>query len=205
MTRLILVRHGESEANQRGIYTGQLDYDLTDTGREQASMIASYLVTHELIDHVYSSDLSRTVNTARPTAEQLELSIHTDSRLREIDLGSWSGTPLKGKEDSDPEAFRLLNEDFSHMRYPGGEYIPDVYDRVVECISEIAEKYPDRTVMIATHGGVIRAFYAFAEGYSREEVGCAKGTISNASIHIFDWNEGKATTRVFNFTDHLIK
>ncbi len=205
MTRLILVRHGESEANEKGIYTGQLDLDLSQAGKEQAQLAASYLVTHELIDHVYSSDLSRAYNTAKATADLLELSVHTDSRLREIDLGSWAGTPLKGKEDSDPEAFRLMKEDFSHMQYPNGEYVPDVYDRVVECISEIAEKYPDQTIMIAAHGGVIRVFYAFAEGYSREEVGLAKGVISNASIHVFEWNDGKATTRVFNFTDHLNK
>ncbi len=205
MTRLILVRHGESEANEKGIYTGHLDFDLSDAGREQAQMAASYLVTHELIDHVYSSDLLRAYNTAKATADLLELSIHTDPRLREADLGDWAGTPLKGKEDSDPEAFRALKEDPSHMQYPGGEYIPDFYDRVIECISEIVEMHPNRTIMIAAHGGTIRALAAYASGYSREEMGLFKDPISNASIHIFEWNEGKAEIRVFNFTDHLNK
>ena len=162
-------------------------------------------MTHEVIDHVYASDLIRAVNTAKPTADMLELSIHTDPRLREVDLGDWSGTPLLGKEDTDPEAFRLKNEDPSHMRYPGGEYIPEYYDHVVECITEIAEKHPDRTVLIAAHGGTIRAFSAFVAGYTREEMGCFKEPIGNASIHIFEWNEGKAIPRVLNFTDHLTK
>ena len=205
MTRLILVRHGESEANALKIFTGQLDYDLSEEGKEQAKMVASYLVTHEVIDHVYASDLIRAVHTADPTAAMLDLPVHTDSRLREVDLGDWSGTPLLGKEDSDPETFRLRKEDPSHVRYPNGEYMPEFYDRVIAGITEIAEKYPDQTVMIATHGGAIRAFSAFAAGYSREEMACFRDPISNASIHIFEWNSGKATPVVANFTDHLTK
>ena len=205
MTRLILVRHGESQANALKIFTGHLDYDLSEEGKAQAQMAASYLVTHEVIDHIYSSDLIRAIHTAEPTARMLDLSIHTDSRLREVDLGDWSGTPLLGKEDSDPETFRQKAEDPSHIRYPNGEYIPEYYDHVVECISEIAEQHPEQTIMIAAHGGTIRAFAAFASGYSREEMGMFKDTISNASIHIFEWNEGKASIRLFNFTDHLNK
>ena len=205
MTRLIFVRHGESEANALKIFTGHLDYDLSEEGRAQAKMAASYLATHEVIDHIYASDLLRAIHTAEPTAKMLDLSIHTDPRLREVDLGDWSGTPLLGKEDSDPETFRQKAEDPSHVRYPNGEYLPDFYDRVVECVTEIAEKYPDQTVMIAAHGGTIRAFSAFAAGYTREEMGMFTDPISNASIHIFEWNEGKAIPRVANFTDHLNK
>ena len=205
MTRLILVRHGESQANALKIFTGHLDYDLSEKGFAEAEMVASYLVPREVIDHVYASDLIRAVHTAEPTARALGLSIHTDARLREVDLGDWTGTPLTGKEDSDPENFRKKQEDPSHFRYPNGEYLPEYYDHVIECITEIADKYPDQTILIAAHGGTVRAFCAFASGYSREEMSSFGAPIVNASINIFEWNGTKATPLVLNFTDHLKK
>lgn len=202
MTRLILLRHGESVNNLYRLGTGQSDVALTDLGKKQAEQAASYLATHELIDHIYSSDLIRCVETARPTAEKLGLSIHTDKRLREVDLGDWAGMPIDERKTRTPEAYRLWKEDHAHMQYPNGEYYPDAYDRMVECVTEIAERHPDRTILISTHGGMIRAFEAFAMGYSREETNHVSGSC-NASIHIYEWNDGKATLRTRELTDHL--
>ena len=81
MTRLILIRHGESEYNLIRRYTGQSDIDLTDKGRLQASITGEYILANYKIDEIWSSDLRRAIDTARPIAEPLGLPIKTDKRL----------------------------------------------------------------------------------------------------------------------------
>ena len=203
MTRLILLRHGESEANAKGILAGQTDFELTEKGRQQASEAAAFLATHESIDHIWSSDLSRAVDTAKPTADLLELSIHTDSRLREVDTGSWAGLSREERCARYPELSEEFKQNPSQFRYPDGESCPEVYDRVVEVIGEIAEQYPNECVLIVSHAGAIARFEAFAAGYSREESFGVVEPSKNAAIHIYEWSNGKAELRARNITDHL--
>lgn len=89
MTKLLFVRHGESIYNNASKFTGQKDIPLTELGEKQAEVTGKFLWENYPIDAVYSSDLSRAVNTAKPLADKLGLPIHTDPRFREIDLGEW--------------------------------------------------------------------------------------------------------------------
>lgn len=202
MTRLILVRHGQSEANAQGIGAGQLDYPLTELGRHQAELTAAYLAEHERVDVIYASDLRRAYDTALPLAKRLGLTVHTDPALREIHSGLFAGMRFSERNERFPEEIARLRSDFSHMRYPKGEYIPEVYDRVVGCISRIAQQHEGECVLIATHAGAVRMFQAFAEGFSREEAGNASSG-DNASLHIYEWDSARASVLVHNFTDHL--
>lgn len=203
MTRLILIRHGESEANLKEIGAGQIDYPLTELGHRQAELAASYLLANEKIDAIYSSDLQRAYNTARPVAEALHLPIVTDRRLREIDTGSWAGITFSERTRRFPELARILKEDYSHMRFPDGESISEVYARVVSCICEIAEKHDGQTVLIASHAGAIRTFLAYANGYASDEVGNIRTGGENANIHIHEWDKGKIRIVLSYFNGHL--
>lgn len=202
MTRLILLRHGESTTNLSGIGTGQTDVPLTEKGHRQAHLAAKYLLEHEHIDAVYSSDLQRTVNTALPTAKALGLEIKTYAALREMDIGKWVGLSKEERTKLYPEESKTFAENFSTLKFPDGEYVPDVYDRVTECVRKIAEENHGKTVLIATHAGAIRVFIAFAQGYSRLESGIIKGC-DNAAINIFGWEDGKAFPIELNLTSHL--
>ena len=205
MTRLILVRHGQSFANLERISSGQLDFPLTELGHKQAKAIANALLSNHHIDVIYASDLRRAVDTATPTAEQLGLPIHTDRRLREIDTGEWAGLPFEVREARNPNEYRTLREDYSHMRFPGGESIAEVYRRVVECVLEITKKHNGQCVMITAHAGALRTFAAYVHGFAEDEVGLSPASGENASIQIYDYNEA---TSQFNCvlpitTDHL--
>lgn len=202
MTRIILLRHGESVANAKRIGTGQTDVALTELGIKQARLAADYLLTHEKIDRVYSSDLQRTRNTARPTAEALGLDITEFSALREMDIGDWVGLTPEERKKIYPEESRIFTENFSLLRYPNGEYVPEVYDRVVDCVSRIARENEGKTVLIATHAGAIRVFHAFAVGLSRLETGLTVGC-ENASINIYGFEGGRAFPIETNITAHL--
>ena len=86
MTKLILIRHGERVFNLKARYTGQTDVPLTEKGIEQAKITAEYILKNYKIDAVYSSDLARAIDTARPVAEPLGLKIKTDNGVWEAEL-----------------------------------------------------------------------------------------------------------------------
>ena len=78
MTTIILVRHAESDANGSGFFAGQLDIPLSDRGREQARRTANYMAKTYQVDKIYSSDLSRAYDTAKPIAEMFGLEIEKE-------------------------------------------------------------------------------------------------------------------------------
>ena len=202
MTRLILIRHGESEGNVRKIGSGQSDVVLTERGYLQAELAAKYLLLKEKIDAIYSSDLQRAYNTVLPVAKALRMDITKYSDLREMDIGKWVGLTAEERTAKYPAEAQIFNENFSLLRFPDGEYVPDVYDRVVNCISDIAKKNDGKTVLVATHAGAIRVFHAHAIGLSRLETGKTKGC-ENTSINIYGYEDGKFFPIETNITAHL--
>ena len=81
-TKIIIIRHGFSETNKSKKFTGQMDIGLSDVGKKQAELVSSYLYDNYKIDKIYSSDLSRAVNTIKPLADKLGTSVVTNKGLR---------------------------------------------------------------------------------------------------------------------------
>lgn len=202
MTRLILVRHGQSLANAQHIFAGHADYDLSELGHTQARLVADYLSAHEAIDAIYASDLLRAYHTATPTAERLGLPIVKDTLLREIYAGKWDGLPVRELEERFSEDFHLWKTDYSHVRPTDGESIPEVYRRIVPHICELARQNDGTCILLATHATVVRSFDAFAHGFGAEETGKVPFA-SNASLNIFTYENGTVTPVQSDFTEHL--
>ena len=164
MTRILLVRHGESESNILGTFTGQMDAPLSALGHTQAECTAAFLLENYLVDAVYSSDLSRAYHTALHTAEKLGLQVQTDKRLREIYGGQWQDMLFSELSSTHPEEYALWQQDMGNSRCPGGESVAELADRVWECVTDICEGNPEKTVLIATHATPIRAIQWKAAG-----------------------------------------
>lgn len=167
-TELWLVRHGESKGNTGGILQGQKDYPLSDHGRQQAAAIAGRL-RKERLTACYCSDLERAQETAEIIAALAGLDPIIDPRLREIDVGLWSGLT------SDEIASRHADEwktwqnrrDPKHKR-GGGESYHDLATRVVPAFNELAARHPGGRVLIVSHGGSLNAYLASTLGMSLE-------------------------------------
>ncbi len=202
MTRLILIRHGQSLANAQRIFAGHSDFDLSELGHTQARLAADYLTTHESIDAIYASDLLRAYHTATPTAERLGLSVIKDPLLREIYAGAWDGKYVSELERDYAEDFLLWKTDYSHVRPTEGESIPEVFCRIVPHICELAAKHDGETLLIATHATVVRSFDAFAHGFGATETGKVNFA-SNASLNIYTYEQGKLRPEASDFTEHL--
>ena len=202
MTKLILVRHGQSLANAGLIFAGHSDFDLSELGHTQASLVADYLVSHEKISAIYSSDLLRAYHTATPTAERLSLPIVSDTTLREIYAGNWDGLTFDDIAANYAEDYRVWREDLSHARPTGGESIPEVYRRVVPRILEHAHRHDGETILITTHATVVRSFHAYANGFSDGEMGKVR-FCGNAAINLYEIEGDTVRELCYDFNEHL--
>ena len=160
--KLYLVRHGESESNRRGYFAGQLDAPLTELGHRQAECVSTFF-RDIAVDAVYSSSLSRAMDTARPTAEMLGLSVIPEPGMREVFAGEWEGLPFSELESKSPEQYKVWNTDIGYVCVPGGETVKEAALRAQASLIKIAEARPQETVVVAAHGGIIRALLALWE------------------------------------------
>lgn len=202
MTRLILLRHGQSEANRDIWFAGHTDAALTDLGRRQAQAAAAYLRANEQIDAVFSSPLRRAADTAAPTAEAFSLPVLPMQDLREIFAGVWEGMP-----------FSLLNiryaldrarwfNDLPNARCTGGETVAQVFDRVTEAVRHLALAHEGKTILLASHWTPILCVMTMAQGHDVTQIQkCIEP--KNASIQIIRFENGGFCPERLNLTEHL--
>ena len=203
MTRIIMIRHGQSIANEKHLFAGHSDFDLTDLGRKQASLAAEYLKKNEpSISAIYASDLKRAFNTALPIGEALGITVIPDTQLREIFAGQWEALSFEYIAENYVEAFGVWKNDYSNACPVDGESTADVYRRIIPYVLSVAEKHPDSTVVLATHATVVRAVEAWAQGYSAEESGKVS-FCQNAALNIYRIENGKAEVERSCILDHL--
>jgi len=199
VTRLILIRHGESEFNLTRRYTGQLDVALTEKGITQAKITADYILNNYKIDSVYSSDLSRAVETAKPIADALGLKIKTDARLREIFAGEWQGMYFSEVMEKYTDEYTRYKADKTNERTRGGEGMPDVMKRTLAAVSEIAEANDGKTVLISTHNGPLMTLEVPLLNISLNDI----YSLSNNSITEIEYDNGSLKLIKLGFDEHL--
>lgn len=158
MTTILLVRHGQSDSNATKTLTGQIDSQLSQIGLMQAEIVSKYLSKNYKIDKIYSSDLTRAVQTLLPLSKLLNIDIIKTSKFREMDCGYWQG--LKISELLKNELYlKWKNEDFT-ISSPNGESFVDVQKRAYDYLLEIAKENNGKTIAVSLHGGPIRMLMA---------------------------------------------
>lgn len=170
-TTIYMIRHGESEANERDAFLGHHDLPLTATGRRQAQMTADFLTGHvQKPDVIYSSDLSRAYETAMATAKHVQLPIITDQGLREINAGLWENVTFAELREKFPKSFGIWQENIGLAQCDGGETVRQLQTRVVAAITRIAKKHENSVVFLFTHATPIRIVAAHCLGKSLGEL-----------------------------------
>ena len=164
MTTFILIRHGQSVANLNLIFAGHYDADLSELGHKQAKCTADAVVGRFKIDKIYSSDLLRAYNTARPISEATGVGIVPDMAFREIFAGEWEGRPFEELKEVYKEDFFVWRNDICNSRCTGGESMVEVGERFCARVKELAAENDGKTVVITTHAAAIRAFMATCTG-----------------------------------------
>ncbi len=164
-TPLLLVRHGETPWNAAGRWQGHGDPGLSDAGRAQARELAEALVAEggEAWHRVIASDLARARETAEVLASRLGLPLEFDARLRELDVGSWTGLRRDEIEERDPDVLRDFESGEPSVRPGGGESRLEIRRRARDCVRDLVRRHARRRLIVVTHLGVIRALVPGAE------------------------------------------
>lgn len=157
--KLLLARHGETPWNVEGRSQGHSDIPLNERGLSQAKRLAERLSDIDLAA-VYCSDLGRAVSTATAvTHGRAGLEPTTDSRLRELGLGTWEGLHTSEIEERHQEERREWLESPASFRPPGGETLPEVQERMIAAMDDIAAaQAPEDIVLVVGHGYALIAW-----------------------------------------------
>ncbi len=157
MTRLLLIRHGESEANNKGFFAGQYDAPLMPKGIEQAKKTAEYIIKKYSPDKIYASDLKRAYSTAEPISKLTGIDIIPDRGLREIYAGKWQTMKFDDLENEFAEDYGLWLNDIGNACCTDGESVKELGERAMATLAAIAKDSDGKTVAVATHATPIRA------------------------------------------------
>jgi len=183
-TRLLLIRHGETPWNAAGRWQGHANPGLTEQGRAQALAVARALATEARRpwSHIVASDLARAQQTAAPIASLLHLSIVSDPRLRELDVGSWSGLTRRQIEERDPETLLAFESGEPTIRPGGGESRIEIRTRALDFVRDLADRRSGESVIVVTHLGVIRALAPGAEPTNASRIEVAAEEIAARGV-----------------------
>ncbi len=198
--KLLLTRHGETDFNLALRYQGQSDIPLNQTGMRQAEQIAKRL-SREKIDALYSSDLSRAVDTARTIAEPHQIEIVKDSRWRELSFGAWEGLSYEEMNAGWRDLVTSWYADPVRTSTPSGETLTQLAARVNSALDELKRKHKDETVLLVAHSGTIQTLLCLALGVDLKR--CRQFRVSQASLTSVGFYEDNAILNLFNDVSHL--
>lgn len=190
MTRLILVRHGETEWNRQLRFQGQVDVPLNATGHEQAQRVARRLAQGE-VHRVVSSDLSRARQTAAPLAELLARRGGPDplesAALREQSFGLVDGMSVDEIKRQHPEAWNQWVGFQADYAFDGGESTHRFHARVLLGLRELVDAHAGQTLVVVTHGGVLDMVWRSARALSLHgprETHIPNGGVNQVQVHV---------------------
>lgn len=154
--RLLLARHGESEANRRDVFLGRTDSPLTAEGKAQVEALARAMADEPLAA-VYTSPLRRAYQTAKAVAAWNNCPLHVDARLLEQDFGWWEGLTLAEAAYQYPSDFAAWQADAARVGPTGGESLIQVANRLLGLYDDLRKIHFRESVLLVGHGGAFNA------------------------------------------------
>ena len=155
-TRLLFIRHAQTEWNIQRRFQGHGDSPITEEGQEQLQRLKSRLAGLEF-DVVYSSDLRRTMETSKMLSGKQRVE---EPRLRERGVGILEGLNLEQIMAEHAETFRAFRSGDKDHQIEGGESLQNALNRAWSFLEEVPEKHPGAELAAVSHAGRIRLFYA---------------------------------------------
>jgi probable phosphoglycerate mutase len=200
-TRLLLLRHGQTELSVNRRYSGRGNPALTDIGRRQADAAARYLGEQSGISAVIASPLQRAHDTATAAAKALGLDVTIDQDLIETDFGAWEGLTFSEAADRDPDLHGRWLRDTS-LPPPDGESFDDVAKRIRRVQRRIIAAHPGETVLVVSHVTPIKTILRVALDAGPAILYRLHLDLASLSIAEF-YPDGAASVRLVNQTSYL--
>ncbi len=185
MTKIYLLRHGETNWNLERKMQGIQDIPLNDSGKEQATRCSKYFIDKD-IEAIYSSPLSRAKETAQIIADTLNISqVNTDMGFIERDFGKASGLTFE-EYHSYPDDYDFCIEDFTLSSI-----------RIMNAIKSSLDSHPNSNILIVSHGAILcSAFYSISNG----QIGSDMKLLKNCSISLIEYSDFQFNIDFYNRT-----
>jgi broad specificity phosphatase PhoE/ribonuclease HI len=200
-TRLLLLRHGQTELSVERRYSGRGNPPLTELGRRQADAAAKYLADRGRIAAVVSSPLQRAYDTATVAANVLGLDVTVNDDLIETDFGSWEGLTFGEAAARDPELHTRWLSDTAQPP-PDGESFDVVAHRVRRARNRIIADHGDATVLVVSHVTPIKTVLRLALDAGEGILYRLHLDLASLSIAEF-YPDGASSVRLVNQTAYL--
>ena len=200
-TRLLLLRHGQTELSVNRRYSGRGNPELTELGRRQAAAAAGYVAQRGGIAAVISSPLQRAYDTAAAAAKALGLDVTVDDDLIETDFGAWEGLTFTEAAERDPKLHRRWLRDTS-AKPPGGESFDAALERVTRARERIIAAHEGTTVLVVSHVTPIKMLLRLALDAGPGILYRLHLDLASLSIAEF-YSDGASSVRLVNQTDYL--
>lgn len=198
--RLVLVRHGRTAWHSEERHVGQTDVPLDEEGLSQAVLVADRVAGME-IDAVFSSPLSRCLVIANIITDHLGLPVKVDDRLREMDVGGWSGKNYSTVTEQHGNIVEQWMKDPGSLIPPGGESLAEVRERTMSWFEDAWERHTWQNVLACSHSTPIRFLVSELMGLPASLM--YRFDVGFASVTTLTWNGKHAHLEVLNDTCHL--
>jgi probable phosphoglycerate mutase len=200
-TRLLMLRHGQTEHSAQRRYSGRADLPLTELGERQAAAAAARLATADDVAAVASSPLLRARRTAQPVADALGVPLIIHDGLIETDFGAWEGLTFAETSARDPELHTRWLTDTS-VAPPDGESMDAVHRRVRRARDQLIAEHGAATLIVVSHVTPIKSLLRMALDAGPSLLHRLHLDVASLSIAEF-YVDGPATVRLVNDTGHL--
>ncbi|MEU0944996.1 bifunctional RNase H/acid phosphatase [Streptomyces canus] len=200
----VLLRHGETPLTPQKRFSGSggTDPSLSDVGREQARRAAEALAERGTIQHILTSPLARTRQTAEAVADRLGLEVTVEDGLIETDFGAWEGLTFGEVRERYPDDLTIWLSDPEAQPTGGGESFAATATRIAVTRDKLVAAYAGRTVLLVTHVTPIKTFVRLALGAPPESLFRMELSAASMSV-VAHYADGNASVRLLNDTSHL--
>ena len=200
MTKVYLVRHGQTEWNKKLTFRGRADIPLNEAGHREARAISDALKDKN-IDAIYTSPLRRSIETAQPIAKFFHLEIVPVEGLIDISYGNWEGLTFSEVKKRYSDQYNKWEKKPDLIRFPNGETLNEVKDRSFRAFKNIVKENPGKSILIVPHRVINKVLLCALLGLSnshfweiKQDTGC---------INLIEYSNDRLILSMMNDTCHL--
>ena len=192
MTKIHLIRHGQTDNNIERRFQGQSDSLLTEKGKDQARLLAQAL-EGIAFDAVFASSNLRAYDTAKILVNKRGLNIEALDALREIYLGNWEGQLEEEIKKIDPKQYYNYWNDPSKFKCLGSETFFELQTRALNCFKKIVKNNPGKEILVVSHGALLKTLLAFLDKRPLKDLWKhpIMGNCAHSIVHAADQNQAE--------------
>jgi broad specificity phosphatase PhoE len=200
MTKIILIRHGETDWNREQVFRGRNDVPLNAVGLAQARAVRDSL-KHADISVLYASPLSRAIKTASTIGEKRDLSVNLEEGVIDIDFGTWQGLSHQLVKEKFKDLYEIWMNQPHSVRFPEGESLDDVQKRSLQALERIVKNNPGKTVALVSHRVVNKVLLCTVLGLELSRFWYIKQ--DTCAVNRFEYKDGEFYLTLLNDICHL--